>query len=107
MPINAGYHHPSIYGAYLSALVLFQTLTKVDVRTLGAGEQAAAGSPALDVYGEEPNDGTRWQELENVVLTPHLGGRAARSWDEARQMCAANVGAFLNGEPLVSAVPMN
>jgi phosphoglycerate dehydrogenase-like enzyme len=41
------------------------------------------------------------------VLTPHLGGRAARGWDEARQMCAANVDAFLRGEPLVSPVPMN
>jgi hydroxypyruvate reductase len=62
---------------------------------------------ALDVYAEEPNDGTRWREFKNVVMTPHLGARAARGWDEARQMCAANVGAFLNSEPLVSAVPMN
>ena len=62
---------------------------------------------ALDVYGEEPNDGTRWRQFENVVLTPHLGGRAARGWEEARQMCAANVAAFLNGKPLVSAIPMS
>ena len=40
-PTDAGYHHPSIYGAYLSGLVLFQTITKVDVRTFGAQEQAA------------------------------------------------------------------
>ena len=59
---------------------------------------------ALDVYGEEPNDGTPWGNLENVVLTPHLGGRAARGWDEARQMCAANIKAFLRGDPLVSPV---
>lgn len=42
VPTDAGYHHPSIYGAYLSGLVLFQTITKMDVRTLGAHEQAAA-----------------------------------------------------------------
>lgn len=35
------YYHPSIYGAYLSALVLFQQITGVDVRTLGAAETAA------------------------------------------------------------------
>ena len=42
VPTDAGYHHPSIYGAYLSGLVLFQTITKVDVRIFGAQEQAAA-----------------------------------------------------------------
>jgi hypothetical protein len=38
---DAGYHHPSLYGAYLSGLVLFQKITGTDVRTLGVGEQAA------------------------------------------------------------------
>ncbi len=42
VPTDAGYHHSSIYGAYLSGLVLFQTITKVDVRTFGAQERAAA-----------------------------------------------------------------
>ncbi len=48
VPTDAGYHHPSIYGAYLSGLVLFQKITGTDVRTFGAGEQAAAslGIPA-------------------------------------------------------------
>ena len=41
-PTDAGFHHPSIYGAYLSGLVLFQKITGTDVRTLGATEQAAA-----------------------------------------------------------------
>lgn len=36
------YLHPSIYGAYLSGLVLFQQITGTDVRTLGANETAAA-----------------------------------------------------------------
>ena len=35
-------HHPSIYGAYLSGLVLFVQMTGKDVRKLGASEQAAA-----------------------------------------------------------------
>jgi hypothetical protein len=35
------YIHPSVYGAYLSALVLFQQITHVDTRTLGAQEKAA------------------------------------------------------------------
>lgn len=36
------YHHPSVYGAYLSGLVLFVQMTGADVRKLGASEQAAA-----------------------------------------------------------------
>lgn len=36
------YLHPSVYGAYLSGLVLFQQVTGVDPRTLGASERAAA-----------------------------------------------------------------
>ncbi|MCY0389855.1 hypothetical protein OVY01_22195 [Robbsia sp. Bb-Pol-6] len=45
---QADLHHPSIYGAYLSGLVLFQQITGVDVRTLGAAEKAAQqlGIPA-------------------------------------------------------------
>lgn len=34
-------YHPSIYGAYLSALVLFQQISGIDARTLGSGETAA------------------------------------------------------------------
>jgi hypothetical protein len=34
-------YHPSIYGAYLSALVLFQQITGVDAQTLGPDETAA------------------------------------------------------------------
>ena len=36
------YLHPGVLGAYLSALVLFQQIAGVDVRTLGPQEQAAA-----------------------------------------------------------------
>jgi hypothetical protein len=41
VPTDAGFHHPSQYGAYLNALVLFETITKTDVRMFGAREQAA------------------------------------------------------------------
>ncbi|ADW69461.1 hypothetical protein AciX9_2425 [Granulicella tundricola MP5ACTX9] len=40
-PTDAGFHHPSIYGAYLNGLVLFQKITGTDVRTFGGTEKAA------------------------------------------------------------------
>ena len=43
------YHHPSVYGAYLSGLVLFVQMTGADVRKLGACELAAA---KLGIPGE-------------------------------------------------------
>ena len=39
---SADEYHPSIYGAYLSSLVLFYRITGVDPRTLGGSESAAA-----------------------------------------------------------------
>jgi hypothetical protein len=41
VPTDAGFHHPSKYGAYLNGLVLFQTVTGVDVRMFGKSEQTA------------------------------------------------------------------
>jgi hypothetical protein len=41
VPTDAGFHHPSKYGAYLNALVLFATITNTDVRRFGEHEQAA------------------------------------------------------------------
>ena len=35
-------YHPSVYGSYLSALMLFAQITDVDPRTLGFADQAAA-----------------------------------------------------------------
>lgn len=60
---------------------------------------------ALDVFEGEPDDGARWRDLENIVVTPHLGGWASRGMDEARRMCAANVHAVLAAEPPLSPVP--
>jgi len=39
---NPDYHHPGIYGAYLSGLVLFAQITGADVRRFGMSEQVAA-----------------------------------------------------------------
>jgi hypothetical protein len=41
-PTDAGFHHPSKYGAYLNGLVLFETITGMDVRKFREHEQAAA-----------------------------------------------------------------
>jgi len=64
---NVDYVHPSKWGGYLSALVLFYQLTNVDPRTLGAGEQAAADlgiAPATAVALQQ----VAYQQVTNAPL---------------------------------------
>jgi hypothetical protein len=60
-------YHPSKWGAYLNACVLFYRITGVDPRTLGASEQAAAG------LGIAPTAAVALQQIAyqqvNVVVT--------------------------------------
>jgi hypothetical protein len=41
-PLDAGRRHDIVYREYLSGLVLFQQITRMDARTLGANEKVAA-----------------------------------------------------------------
>jgi hypothetical protein len=63
------YMHPSIYGAYLSGLVLFQQITGVDVRKLGSGEVAAQqlGVPAAVATQLQQ---AAWQAVQQENLAP-------------------------------------
>ena len=76
------YHHPSQWGCYLNACVLFYQLTGVDPRTLGAGELAAVA------LGIAPTAAVALQQLAyqqgNVVVTaaavPRSGAAALSVW---------------------------
>ncbi|MGI4864561.1 MAG: T9SS type A sorting domain-containing protein [Janthinobacterium lividum] len=62
------YYHPSKWGSYLNACVLFYRITGVDPRTLGASEQAAVAlgiTPAAAVALQQ----LAYQQV-NVVVTP-------------------------------------
>lgn len=65
------------------------------VAALTAGHLAGAG---LDVFEREPAVHPRLLEMEQVVLTPHLGGGTRESRAAARRICAANVAAALRGQ---------
>jgi len=71
---------------------------------LAALRDGRIAGAALDVFAVEPDDGARWRDCDNVVLTPHLGGWADRAMADALAMCAANVAAFLAGRALPSPV---
>ncbi|UCC72752.1 MAG: D-2-hydroxyacid dehydrogenase [Gemmatimonadota bacterium] len=59
----------------------------------------------LDVYRDEPlpEQSPLW-ELDNVCLTPHIGGVTPRFWKRETQLIIENTRRYLAGEPLLNVV---
>jgi glyoxylate reductase len=68
---------------------------------LASGGIAAAG---LDVYEREPQVEPRLLELENVVLSPHLGSATVETRTAMAELAARNAIAAVRGEPLLTPV---
>ena len=63
-------------------------------------EKRIAGA-MLDVQeNEPPSDDSPLYTLENVYLTPHIGWKRVETRQRLVDMVAANVEAFLKGEPI-------
>lgn len=62
------------------------------------------GAAALDVFENEPGIPPALAALDNVVLTPHLGGSTQETWRDAFDLMHANVAAFLAGRALPTPV---
>ena len=62
---------------------------------LKEGEIAGA---ALDVFESEPPKENLFSELDNVVMTPHIGANTKEGQIKAGTVCAAQINKVLNGE---------
>jgi len=68
------------------------------IQALESREIAGAG---LDVFDAEPEVPARLINLENVVLTPHLGGGSRETWEACYAAVVANIEHFFRtGRPL-------
>ncbi|MEZ6211790.1 MAG: D-glycerate dehydrogenase [Phycisphaerales bacterium] len=58
-------------------------------------------SAGLDVFEHEPRVTDRLKQLDNIVMTPHIGSGDTRCRNQMAALCAANIRAVLAGkEPL-------
>ncbi len=59
----------------------------------------------LDVYPDEPlpSSSPLW-ELDNVCLTPHIGGVSPRFWERETELISKNARRYLDGEPMLNVV---
>ena len=63
------------------------------------------GGAGLDVFEQEPSPASRWADVPNTVLTPHIGGNTRGALRAMVDLALENVRAFLAGEPLPTPVP--
>jgi D-2-hydroxyacid dehydrogenase (NADP+) len=72
------------------------------LRALHSGRLAGAG---LDVFETEPlpRSSPLWR-MQNVIISPHVGGNSDRTVERAAHLFAVNLSRYLAGQPLLNVV---
>ena len=69
---------------------------------IDALKSGALGGAGLDVFMEEPTPTSRWADVPNTTLTPHLGGGTREALWEGSQNVLENLRRFNAGEALLT-----
>lgn len=69
---------------------------------IAALKSGALGGAGLDVFVEEPTPASRWADVPNTTLTPHLGGATREALHQGSQNVLENLRRFYAGEPLLT-----
>ena len=72
---------------------------------IAALKSGALGAAGLDVFHEEPTPASRWADVPNTTLTPHLGGGSREALYAGSQNVLENLRRFFAGEDLLTEVP--
>lgn len=65
----------------------------------GALKRNRIAGAALDVFEIEPHPNNPYANLDNVILTPHIGGSTQEAFDRALYLALVNVSNVINGLP--------
>jgi len=60
---------------------------------------------ALDVFDNEPNPNPAFLNLDNVLLTPHIGSATSETRIAMTNLAVDNLEAYFNQQPLLTEVP--
>jgi len=71
---------------------------------IAALNEGRLGMAALDVFAAEPTPADRWQDVPNVVLSPHTGGATSGAIPQMLDLTRENLRRFFAGEPLANPV---
>jgi lactate dehydrogenase-like 2-hydroxyacid dehydrogenase len=69
---------------------------------IAALKSGALGGAGLDVFAEEPTPPSRWADVPNTTLTPHLGGATREALWQGSQNVLENLRRFYAGETLLT-----
>lgn len=72
---------------------------------IAALKSGALGAAGLDVFHEEPTPASRWADVPNTTLTPHIGGASREALYAGSQNVLENLRRFYAGEELLTEVP--
>ena len=76
-----------------------------EVALIEALRNGVIAGAALDVFEAEPNVPQALREMDNVVLTPHIGSATSQTRRAMAELAFANLNAQLTGQPLPTPVP--
>jgi lactate dehydrogenase-like 2-hydroxyacid dehydrogenase len=62
------------------------------------------GGAALDVVAREPDDGSGWADVPNVILAPHIAGATREAFAAVMAGAVDNIERLFAGEPLLRRV---
>ncbi|MRX06366.1 2-hydroxyacid dehydrogenase [Pseudoduganella sp. FT25W] len=103
--------HHTVNAAVLAALGPQGTLVNIargslvdEEAMIAALRERALGMAALDVFADEPRVPAALRELENVVLTPHVGSLTVETRHAMGQLVVDNLRAHFDGKPLLTPV---